>query len=191
MTYPNHLIIIKHRRTTSTRARGYRFSVEVYSCEYPSGTEGDKRSATSRTKYRTQPGYRAATLNLRWRARRRAAGETPVTDCLLAPQDRADAWSAAARRRAAPVPLQLRPDKPTSSLVVEGPYRFSRNPIYLGFTLFYGGITALASSLPSALLLPFVLVVMRRGVIEREERYLEREFGEEYLRYKARVRRWI
>jgi protein-S-isoprenylcysteine O-methyltransferase Ste14 len=83
----------------------------------------------------------------------------------------------------------VRPDKPTSSLVIDGPYRFTRNPIYLGFTLFYGGITALANSLPSALLLPFVLVVMRRGVIEREERYLERIFGEEYLLYKARVRR--
>ena len=84
----------------------------------------------------------------------------------------------------------LRPNEPTSSLVVEGPYRSSRNPIYLSFTLFYGGITALANSLPSALLLPFVLFVMRRGVIEREERYLERIFGEEYLRYIARVRRW-
>jgi protein-S-isoprenylcysteine O-methyltransferase Ste14 len=79
----------------------------------------------------------------------------------------------------------------TSSLIIEGTYRFTRNPTYLGFTLFYGGITALANSLPSALLLPFVLVMMRRGVIEREERYLERIFGEEYLLYKARVRRWV
>ena len=86
---------------------------------------------------------------------------------------------------------EVRTSKPTTRLVVEGPYRFTRNPIYLGFTLVYGGITALTHSLPSALLLPFVLVVMRRGVIEREERYLERIFGEEYLRYKARVRRWI
>jgi protein-S-isoprenylcysteine O-methyltransferase Ste14 len=85
----------------------------------------------------------------------------------------------------------VRTNKPTNSLVIEGPYRFTRNPIYLGFTLFYSGITALANSLPSALLLPFVLVVMRRGVIEREERYLERIFGEEYPRYKARVRRWV
>ncbi len=85
----------------------------------------------------------------------------------------------------------VRPDKPTSSLVVEGPYRFTRNPIYLGFTLFYAGITTLANSLPSALLLPLVLVAMRRGVIEREERYLERIFGEEYLLYNARARRWI
>lgn len=85
----------------------------------------------------------------------------------------------------------VRTVRPTTSLVVEGPYRFTRNPIYLGFTLFYGGVTALANSLPSALLLPFVLVVMRRGVIEREERYLERVFREEYLRYKTRVRRWV
>ncbi len=85
----------------------------------------------------------------------------------------------------------VRPHKPTSSLVIDGPYRFTRNPIYLGFTLFYGGITALANSLPSALLLPLVLLVMRRGVIEREELYLERIFGEEYVQYKTRVRRWI
>jgi protein-S-isoprenylcysteine O-methyltransferase Ste14 len=85
----------------------------------------------------------------------------------------------------------VRPDRPTSNLVVKGQYRFTRNPIYLGFTLFYGGATALTNSLPSALLLPFVLFVMRCGVIEREERYLECIFGEEYLRYKARVRRWI
>ena len=86
---------------------------------------------------------------------------------------------------------EVRPDRPTTSLVVDGPYRFTRNPLYLGLTLVYGGITALANSLPSALLLPFVLLVMRRGVIEREERYLERIFGEEYTQYKARVRRWI
>ncbi len=55
----------------------------------------------------------------------------------------------------------------------------------------YGGISALANALRVALLLAFVLLVMRRGVIAREERYLEREFGEEYLRYKARVRCWI
>jgi protein-S-isoprenylcysteine O-methyltransferase Ste14 len=58
-------------------------------------------------------------------------------------------------------------------------------------TLIYGGITALANALPAALLLPVVLHVMRRGVIEREERYLEGKFGDEYLNYKARVRRWI
>jgi protein-S-isoprenylcysteine O-methyltransferase Ste14 len=85
----------------------------------------------------------------------------------------------------------VRPDKPTTSLVIEGPYHFTRNPIYLGFTLAYGGIAALASSLWAALLLPFVLVVMQRGVIDREEHYLERIFGEKYVQYKNRVGRWI
>jgi protein-S-isoprenylcysteine O-methyltransferase Ste14 len=76
-------------------------------------------------------------------------------------------------------------------MVVEGPYRVTRNPIYLAFTLLYAGITVLVNALWAALLLPFVLAIMRRGVIDREERYLERRFGDDYLRYKARVRRWI
>jgi protein-S-isoprenylcysteine O-methyltransferase Ste14 len=83
------------------------------------------------------------------------------------------------------------PYLPTTKLVTEGPYRFTRNPLYLCLTLVYGGIAALANALWIALLLPIVLVVMRYGVIRREERYLERKFGVEYLRYKAQVRRWI
>ncbi len=83
------------------------------------------------------------------------------------------------------------PYERTTALVTEGPYRFTRNPLYLSLTLVYGGIAALSNTLWATLLLPFVLLVMRRGVIDREERYLEREFGEEYLRYKTRVRRWI
>jgi protein-S-isoprenylcysteine O-methyltransferase Ste14 len=55
----------------------------------------------------------------------------------------------------------------------------------------YAGISSLANALWAILLLPAALVVVQRGVIEREERYLERKFGEEYLRYKERVRRWI
>jgi protein-S-isoprenylcysteine O-methyltransferase Ste14 len=83
------------------------------------------------------------------------------------------------------------PRQPTTAIVTGGPYRFTRNPLYLGMTLIYVGITALANALPAALFLPIVLHVMRRGVIEREERYLERKFGDEYLDYKARARRWI
>ncbi len=83
------------------------------------------------------------------------------------------------------------PSESTSALVLEGPYRFTRNPLYVAMTLLYGGISARANALWPMLLLPLVLRVMRGGVIEREERYLERLFGEEYLRYKARVRRWI
>jgi protein-S-isoprenylcysteine O-methyltransferase Ste14 len=64
-------------------------------------------------------------------------------------------------------------------------------PLYVGMTLIYGGVTARANALPAALLLPLILHLMRRGVIEREERYLERKFGDQYLSYKARVRRWV
>jgi protein-S-isoprenylcysteine O-methyltransferase Ste14 len=83
------------------------------------------------------------------------------------------------------------PREATTTMVVEGPYRVTRNPIYLAFTLLYAGITVLVNALWAALLLPFVLAIMRRGVIDREERYLERRFGDDHLRYKARVRRWI
>ena len=83
------------------------------------------------------------------------------------------------------------PYKPTTAIVTEGPYRFTRNPLYLSMILIYGGIAALANALSSVLLLPIVQHLMRRGVIEREERYLERKFGDEYLQYKARTPRWI
>ena len=83
------------------------------------------------------------------------------------------------------------PREPVEVLVKDGPYRYSRNPGYLSMAIIYIGIASLANSLPSVLLLPLALRVIRRGVIEREERYLEHLFGEEYLAYKARVGRWI
>lgn len=83
------------------------------------------------------------------------------------------------------------PYKPVTAIATGGPYRLTRNPMYLGFTLMYLGISALANALLPVLLLPGILQLMRRGVIEREERYLERKFGEEYRQYKESVRRWI
>jgi len=83
------------------------------------------------------------------------------------------------------------PYEPATTVVTGGPYRFTRNPMYVGFTLMYVGISALADALLPILLLPAVQQLMRRGVIEREERYLESKFGDEYLQYKGRVRRWI
>ena len=83
------------------------------------------------------------------------------------------------------------PTQPTTALVVEGPFKFTRNPLYLSLTLLYAGISIIVNALWTMLLLPVVLLVMRKGVIDREERYLERKFGEQYLRYKASVRRWI
>src|ERR671916_1104256 len=83
------------------------------------------------------------------------------------------------------------PYKPVSHVVTEGPFRYTRNPAYLSMTMIYTGISSLVNALWAILILPVALLVIQRGVIEREERYLERKFGEEYLRYKARVRRWI
>jgi protein-S-isoprenylcysteine O-methyltransferase Ste14 len=81
--------------------------------------------------------------------------------------------------------------RPTSALVVEGPYRFSRNPIYVALSLAYAALgIGLGNPWILGLLAP-VLVVVRYGVIAREEAYLERRFGEEYRRFKGRVRRWL
>ena len=82
-------------------------------------------------------------------------------------------------------------NKPVSSLVQDGPFRYSRNPGYLSLAMIYAGIAILRNALWPILLLPLVLVVTQRELIEREERYLERTFGEEYLAYKRRVRRWV
>lgn len=80
---------------------------------------------------------------------------------------------------------------PATALVVSGPFRYSRNPIYLGLTAFYLGVSLLRNALWPVLLLPAVLQIMQRGVIEREERYLALRFGEEYLAYRRRVPRWF
>src|SRR3989440_4441180 len=83
------------------------------------------------------------------------------------------------------------PYEPATVLVTEGPFKFTRNPLYLSVTLFYAGVATLVNALWAMLLLPIVLFVVNREVIEREERYLERKFGEQYMKYKGRVRRWI
>ncbi len=81
--------------------------------------------------------------------------------------------------------------KPTAAIVTDGAFRYSRNPMYLSLTLLYLGIASLINSLWVLLLVVPLLVVIQRGVVEREERYLERKFGEEYRHYRTRVRRWI
>ena len=85
----------------------------------------------------------------------------------------------------------VRTDRPVPRLTTEGPFRYTRNPGYLCLAMIYAGIAVLRNSLWAILLLPLVLVVIQREVIGREERYLKRTFGEEYLTYKHRVRRWV
>jgi protein-S-isoprenylcysteine O-methyltransferase Ste14 len=83
------------------------------------------------------------------------------------------------------------PDKPVSKLIQEEPFRYSRNPIYVSDAMIYAGIAVLRNSLWAIVLLPLAMFAIQREVMGREERYLERIFGEEYLEYKARVRRWV
>ncbi len=97
--------------------------------------------------------------------------------------------SAVREMRHADTPLN--PTEPVKALVVEGPFSFSRNPVYLSMALLYAGIASMVNALWAMLLLPVALIVINRGVIDREEEYLERRFGEEYVSYKKKVRRWI
>ncbi|MER9893152.1 isoprenylcysteine carboxylmethyltransferase family protein [Mesorhizobium sp. M0119] len=83
------------------------------------------------------------------------------------------------------------PTLPTTALVVDGIYRRTRNPFYLGATLIYLGLGVAAGSLWGIALVIPLLWVINTGVIAPEERYLERKFGDAYRAYKARVRRWV
>jgi len=98
------------------------------------------------------------------------------------------AWAIATMRGAG---SSVQTSEPTTTIVDTGPYRFTRNPIYLAMLL---GLIGLAIALNSLWLLltlvPFALVI-RYGVVAREEVYLECRFGEDYRRYRARVRRWL
>lgn len=90
-------------------------------------------------------------------------------------------------RAGTPVP----PYRPTTHFVSTGPYRYTRNPDYIGQTLVYVGIALVANSWWPLVLLPLVLLVVQYGVIRREERYLEAKFAQEYRDYMARVSRWL
>ena len=90
------------------------------------------------------------------------------------------------RKAGTPIPGNL----PTTAIVRTGPYRFSRNPIYLAFTLFQIGLAAWINSLGLLLTLVAALALVQ-VVIRREERYLEARFPSEYLPYKRTVRRWL
>jgi protein-S-isoprenylcysteine O-methyltransferase Ste14 len=80
---------------------------------------------------------------------------------------------------------------PTTTIVRTGPYRFSRNPIYLAFSLFQLGLALWVNSLSLLLTLIPAIALMSSVVIPREERYLEARFPSEYVSYKASVRRWL
>lgn len=79
----------------------------------------------------------------------------------------------------------------TTAIVSYGPYRLSRNPMYVAMAIMYIGFSIACSSWLALLLLPLALLAIHYGVIKREERYLSRKFGEPYDEYARRVRRWL
>jgi protein-S-isoprenylcysteine O-methyltransferase Ste14 len=98
---------------------------------------------------------------------------------------------AAAIRNFSSAATPVQGTKPTRALVTTGIHGWSRNPIYLGMFLIYGGI-GIAVRSPWILILTLpVAITIRYGVVAREEAYLERRFGDAYRNYKARVRRWL
>lgn len=97
-------------------------------------------------------------------------------------------WAAGLFQKAG---TNVAPWRPSTALVTDGPYKFTRNPMYVGFAITYLGLAfGLQSMIAIALIVP-CLVLMGWGVIGREERYLEAKFGRAYTDYKARVRRWL
>ena len=81
--------------------------------------------------------------------------------------------------------------KPASSLQTNGIYHFSRNPMYVGLAIVYLGVTCLAGNWWNIILFPILILIVQEYIINREEKYLIRRFGQEYLDYKTKVRRWL
>lgn len=85
----------------------------------------------------------------------------------------------------------VRPDLPVTALVTNGPFRYSRNPLYMACTIIYLGVTlSVGSFWPLLTLLP-VLAMIHWKIVRREEEYLESRFGDSYRTYKMQVNRWI
>lgn len=99
-----------------------------------------------------------------------------------------DVAGAVTQRRAG---TDFLPDRPSTRIVSHGVYAWTRNPMYVGFVLWTAGLAVLVGSLWALAAVPVGIVSVDRLVIAREERYLARKFGDEYLSYKARVRRWL
>ncbi|HET6373410.1 MAG TPA: isoprenylcysteine carboxylmethyltransferase family protein [Candidatus Polarisedimenticolia bacterium] len=97
-------------------------------------------------------------------------------------------WGKGIFRRAG---TTIKPFEESSALVVEGPYRVSRNPIYLGMACGVLGASVMAGSLTSFLVAPAFVYLIDRRFVRVEEAMLEQRFGPQYAAYKARVRRWI
>jgi protein-S-isoprenylcysteine O-methyltransferase Ste14 len=85
----------------------------------------------------------------------------------------------------------VKPFEESAALIIEGPFRFSRNPMYLGMALILLGLFVLLGTLSPFLVIPVFLTLMHYKFITAEEEVLEKRFGNQFLEYKSRVRSWI
>ena len=124
-----------------------------------------------------------ALVPVRWDAVREVAGALLVTAGVAFVL-----WALATfhRHRTA-----IYPNRPASRIVRDGPYRLTRNPMYVSMTAVYLGMTLLVNSWLPLVFLPIALGLLLQLVIAREERYLRSAFGEEYASYCRDVRRWL
>ena len=83
------------------------------------------------------------------------------------------------------------PDRPATKLIIAGPFKITRNPLYVSLLLLYFAIALWLNSIWPFLFAVPLVVVLRHYVIRREEKYLERKFGADYVDYKNHVRRWL
>jgi protein-S-isoprenylcysteine O-methyltransferase Ste14 len=81
--------------------------------------------------------------------------------------------------------------KPANSLQTNGIYSITRNPMYLGLLFLYTGIGLLTGNLWTLILIPVLVLIINNAVIKKEEGYLERAFGQSYIDYKKKARRWV
>jgi protein-S-isoprenylcysteine O-methyltransferase Ste14 len=117
-----------------------------------------------------------------------AAGSRVAGGVLLAAGVGLALWAMGTFRRAG---TNVLPSNPALTVVTRGPYRWTRNPMYLAFAAAFAGLSLLIPALEPLVLLPPLLALVEWGVIRREERYMAANFGEPYVAYKARVRRWL
>jgi protein-S-isoprenylcysteine O-methyltransferase Ste14 len=97
-------------------------------------------------------------------------------------------WGANAFRKAE---TPVKPFEPSTTLVLHGLYRYTRNPMYLGFIIILCGSGILLGSLLPFLVIPVFFLIIQEGFIKHEELFLENIFGDKFREYKSRVRRWL
>jgi protein-S-isoprenylcysteine O-methyltransferase Ste14 len=81
--------------------------------------------------------------------------------------------------------------KAATSLQTTGIFQKTRNPMYVGLLMVYVGLTCLIGNWWNVIFIPLLLIIIQEYVIKREEQYLSRAFGEDFIQYKQNVRRWI